>query len=257
MDTLSVVVITKNEDLNIKRCLDSVASLAKEIIVIDSFSTDNTKAICASYDNVIFKSRKFIDYSDAKNYGNKLASGDWIFSIDADEAVSPILFQRIQSTLQFSDHDAYIVNRLTNYCGKFIRHSGWYPDAKIRLWKNGVAHWEGAIHEDLIVNSNRVTGIKGDLFHYSYPSMEMHLNKINHFTTLMAKDMYSKGKKASMLKILMGPGAEFFKKYILKMGVLDGYYGFVIATLSAYYKFCKYAKLKSLWIQHNGASIDE
>jgi glycosyltransferase involved in cell wall biosynthesis len=257
MDSLSVVVITKNEGLNIKRCLDSITSLAKEIIVVDSFSTDNTRDICESYANVIFKSREFIDYSDAKNFGNKLATGDWIFSIDADEAVSPNLFQRIKTTLEMADHDAFIINRLTNYCGKFIRHSGWYPDAKIRLWRNGVAHWEGAIHEDLIVNSDKVTRLKGDLFHYSYPSMEVHLNKINHFTTLMAQDMYAKGKKASMLKILFGPIGEFLKKYILKKGVLDGYYGFVIATLSAYYKFCKYAKLKSLWIQHGGAALNE
>ena len=139
----------------------------------------------------------------------------------------------------------YLFNRLTNYCGSWIRHCGWYPDAKTRLWKKGTAKWEGIIHEKL-VSKAPVRYIKGDILHYSYPSISFHLSKINHFTDFMAKEMFEKGKKGSLTKLILSPPFKFIKKYIFQLGFLDGYAGFIVSTMSAYYVFVKYAKLRSL-----------
>lgn len=241
---LSVVIITKNEEANIERCLSSLVGIADEIIVVDSFSVDNTKSICLSY-NCSFFEREFIDYSSARNFGNDQASGNWILSIDADEALSEKLKASLLRIKSSPEEVTYLFNRLTNYCGSWIRYCGWYPDAKKRLWKKGTAKWEGIIHEKL-VSKAPVKYIKGDILHYSYPSISFHLSKINHFTDFMAKEMFEKGKKGSLTKLILSPPFKFIKKYIFQLGFLDGYAGFIVSIMSAYYVFVKYAKLRSL-----------
>jgi glycosyltransferase involved in cell wall biosynthesis len=241
---LSAVIITKNEGLNIERCLKSLDGIADEIIVVDSFSTDDTKAICLKY-NCSFFEREFIDYSIAKNYGNDQTTGDWILSMDADEELSETLRASILKIKSSPEDVTYLFNRLTNYCGSWIKHCGWYPDAKTRLWKKGAAKWEGSIHEKLI-SATPIKSIKGDILHYSYPNLTFHLLKINHFTDFMAKEMFEKGKKGSLLKMIVSPPFKFIKKYIFQLGFLDGYAGFVVSTMAAYYVFVKYAKLRNL-----------
>ena len=241
---LSVVIITKNEAANIERCLLSLIDVSDEIVVVDSFSTDDTKAICLKH-NCNFHEREFIDYSNAKNYGNDQTSGDWILSMDADEELSETLKASILKVKDSPEDVTYLFNRLTNYCGSWIKHCGWYPDAKTRLWKKGSAKWEGTIHEKL-VSQSPVKAIKGDILHYSYPSISFHLSKINHFTDFMAKEMLEKGKKGSLMKLIISPPFKFIKKYIFQLGFLDGYAGFIVSTMAAYYVFIKYAKLRSL-----------
>lgn len=241
---LSAVIITKNEASNIGRCISSLEGIADEIVVVDSFSTDNTKEICTSK-NVVFLEREFVDYSDSKNFGNDHTSGDWILSIDADEELSKELKQSIKAIKQAPKEAVYLINRLTNYCGSWIKYCGWYPDAKTRLWKKGTAKWEGTIHEKL-KSSLPIVPLKGDLLHYSYPSLTFHLNKINHFTDFMAQEMYDKGKIPSLFKLILSPPFKFIKKYFLQLGILDGYAGFVVSVMAAYYVFVKYAKLNSL-----------
>lgn len=241
---LSVVIITKNEATNIERCIQSCKELADEIIIVDSFSTDDTQAICENL-GVTFLQREFIDYSDAKNFGNQQAKGKWILSLDADEELSETLKSSIAKVIKEEKDAVYIFNRLTNYCGDWIKHCGWYPDAKTRLWKNGTAEWIGSVHETL-KSTHNIIPIKGDILHYSYPSLNFHLTKINHFTDMMAKQMDEKGKKYSNLKLWLSPPFKFFKKFILQRGFLDGYAGFVVSAMAAYYVFMKYAKLKEL-----------
>ncbi|MDH5598942.1 MAG: glycosyltransferase family 2 protein [Cyclobacteriaceae bacterium] len=243
MTQISAVIITKNEENNIGRCLKSLEGVADEIIVVDSFSEDQTEAICSNY-GVRFVQKVFIDYSDQKNYANSLAGNEFILSIDADEELSPELRNSILSQKNTLEADGYQFNRKTNYCGAWINHCGWYPDTKLRLFKKSKAEWKGSIHEELILSSQHIIHLKGDILHYSFPDIESHLRKMNHFTDYMAQNMYNKNKKVSLLKLIISPGFEFIKKYILQLGFLDGYQGFIISKMAAHYKFYKFAKLR-------------
>ncbi|MBU0489256.1 MAG: glycosyltransferase family 2 protein [Bacteroidetes bacterium] len=245
MTQISAVIITKNEEKNIGRCLTSLRDIADEIIVIDSNSTDKTEEICLSYFAKFIK-RDFAGYSATKNFGNSLAQLPYILSIDADEELSEELRQTLLSMKSSMNADGYTVNRLTNYCGKWIKHCGWYPDTKLRIWKTGIGEWQGSIHEKVVMQQNNIKQLKGDLLHYSYPTVESHIRQINLFTELMATEMFGKNKKAGLCKILFSPRFKFFKKYILQLGFLDGYQGYVVCKMSAYYNFCKYAKLREM-----------
>lgn len=248
MNQLSAVIITKNEEANIDRCLESLVGVVDETIVVDSFSTDQTEEICAKY-GVRFEQRAFKDYSDQKNYANGLAQFDFILSIDADEALSEALKQSILTEKQNGLKDGYEVNRLTNYCGQWIRHGGWYPEHKLRIWKKSTAKWVLPIHERVEFIGKEKHLLTGDLLHYSYPTIASHMAQINKFTDLKAKEQFEAGINASRLQLWVKPKFEFFKKYILKQGFRDGYYGLVIARLSAHYKFCQYAKTRDLFLQ--------
>lgn len=241
---LSAVIITKNEEKNIGRCITSLQEVADEIIVVDSFSTDKTKEICEQY-KLRFEQRAFKDYSDQKNYANKIASHNFILSIDADEALSEQLKTSILKMKEGTDIEAFYCHRLTNYCGQWIHHSGWYPDTKLRLFDRRKAQWQGKIHETITLNTNKTSLLQGDLLHYSFYSISDHSRTINKFSELAAKDLFAKGKRTNIFKILFAPFFTFFKSYLLKKGILDGYYGFVIAIMSSYYSFLKYAKLFS------------
>jgi glycosyltransferase involved in cell wall biosynthesis len=247
MFKFSVVIITFNEERNIARCLKSLEEVADEIIVVDSFSTDKTAEICRKFP-VKFIQKEWMGYSSAKNSGNSMANNDYILSIDADEALSDELRKTILE-LKKSDNlfDAYRFNRLANYCGKWIHHCGWYPDTKLRLWNRLKGRWEGEIHEEVKIKSSAKVGfIKGDLLHFSYYSIEQHINQVNNFTKLAAKAAFEKGKKAGLFKILFSPFIKFTMDYFLRLGFLDGYAGFVICRISAHATFLKYAKLREL-----------
>ncbi|MCG8474694.1 MAG: glycosyltransferase family 2 protein [Cytophagales bacterium] len=244
---ISAVIITKNEERIIEACLKAVQQVADEIIVIDSMSEDRTEEICAQHE-VVFVKKPFEGYSKTKNYGNSLASGDYILSVDADEVLSEELIASIlEEKKKGFPNVAYRLKRLTNYCGHWIRHCGWYPDAKIRLWKRGAAEWTGDIHETLsFISEISVEWLRGDLLHYSFYSVEQHIRQMNGYTTLMAREAFQKGKQAPIWKILLSPGFKFFKTFFLKRGFLDGYYGFVVCALSAVYVFLKNIKLRLL-----------
>jgi glycosyltransferase involved in cell wall biosynthesis len=248
MEKISAVIITKNEAANIERCLNSIKEVVDEIIVIDSFSTDNTKEICEKF-NVKFIPNTFVNYSQQKNFGIDQASNEIILSLDADEALEETLKNEIKNTKNNFTADGYFMNRLTSYCGSWIKHGGWYPDKKLRLFRKSKSSWQGEIHETVACSTNNTKHLHGDILHYSYPSISWHVTKMNSFTDMAAREMFQNGKKANTLKILFGPSFEFYKKYFLKGGFRDGYYGFVIAVLSGYYVFLKYAKLKSLWLK--------
>lgn len=169
---VSVVIITYNEEKNIRRCLQSISLITDDIVVVDSFSTDKTEEICKEF-NVHFIKREFKGYSEQKNFANKQAKNDFIFSIDADEAISDELAKNIQAITDNLAGDVFWINRKTNYCGKWIRHCGWYPDRKERLWNRHLGQWQGQIHEKpQFPETVRHRWLNGDLLHYSYYNID-------------------------------------------------------------------------------------
>lgn len=245
---ISVVIITYNEEKNIGRCLASVMEVADEIVVVDSYSTDRTKEICNSM-NVKFQQHHFEGHIEQKNYAVSCASYGHILSLDADEVLSEKLKQTILAAKQSWRFDGYCFNRLTNYCGRWIRHSGWYPDTKLRLWDRSKGRWGGVNPHDRFImdEQSRVSHIAGDLHHYSYHTIKDHVDQINRFSEIAAQAAYVEGRRANLLlDIVLNPLLTFNKKYFIKLGILDGYQGFMIAIHTAYGKFLKYIKLREL-----------
>lgn len=245
MQKLSAVIITRNEARNIKRCITSLQGVVDEIVVVDSFSTDATPSICKGL-GVQFHQREWKGYSKQKNYGNGLASNDWILSIDADEALSEELKAAIVEAKRKGGHYNYSFNRLTNYCGQWIRHSGWYPDTKTRMFHRVESDWQGDVHERLTVDPTTLRKLSGDLLHFSYHTVSDHVKRTDHYSTLGAQELFANGKKASWVNILFNPWLKFNKMYLLRLGFLDGMAGFSIALITAYGTFLKYIKLHYL-----------
>lgn len=247
MANLSVAIITFNEERNIARCLQSVSNIADEIVIIDSYSTDNTVRIAEKYGAIVF-SRSFSGYRDQKNMVLARTAYPLILSLDADEALSSELVASIASAKENPQYDAYTFNRLTNFCGKWIYHSGWYPDKKLRLFDKRKASWGGEnIHEKVVLQESATIGyLEGNLLHYSFYSIEEHVSQINKFSSLKAEVLFQKGMRAGVAKMLISPFVKFFRHYILKAGFLDGFYGFVISKNSAHSVFLKYAKLREM-----------
>ena len=247
MPQLSVVIITFNEEQNIGRCIASVQEIADEVIVVDSFSTDATESICNKH-GVHFIQNKFEGYIEQKNFAATHTSFNHILSLDADEELSKELSASIRLVKETWMHESYSMNRLSNYCGKWIRHGSWYPDRKIRLFEKGKGNWGGMNPHDKFIPSNENdTGfLKGDIHHYSYYSVEGHVEQANKFSTIGAKSAYDSGKRSNILKIILKPRFKFLRDFILRAGFLDGYYGLVISRISAHETFLKYVKLREL-----------
>lgn len=247
MPKLSVVIITFNEEKNIGRCLNSVKEIADDIVVVDSFSTDKTGEICKSR-NVNFIQRKWEGYSSAKNFANTQAKYDWIFSIDADEELSDELKKSIlEVKKKNAEPKQYKINRLVNYCGKWIKHGGWYPDIKVRFFDRRKTKWEGIIHEKLMnADEKKCELLKGECYHYTYYTIEQHIKQAQHFTNIAAQDLFKNGAKPNYFKMIFSPAAKLLRDYFFRTGFLDGSAGFTIAWISAKASYWKYYKLKKL-----------
>jgi len=247
MTPLSVVIITLNEERNILRCIQSVQPVADEIIVIDSFSTDKTKQICQE-NHVKFVEKPFLGFNEQKNFAVAQATFPFVLSLDADEALSPELVESIKKVKENQTADAYTMNRLTNYCGKWVKHC-WYPDTKLRLWDSRMGKWDSnSLHEKIeMQQSAKIEKLNGDILHYSYYTLDDYMAQLRKFNELGATMAFNKGTKFSYAKLFFKPVAAFFKLYILKKGFLDGYVGFEIALISGFAKFLRYARLKQLW----------
>lgn len=252
---LSVAIITFNEEQNIERCLRSVEGIADEVIVVDSLSTDRTKEICLKH-GVTFVERPFPGHIEQKNYAVSLATNQHVLALDADESLTEELRQSILAVKNNWKADGYKVNRLTNYRGQWIKHSGWYPDRKLRLFDKTKAQWGGQNPHDKIVTEPgaKVENLKGDMLHYYSYNVKQHLDQINKYSDIFMHEMWQKGKKTSVLAILVKPPFRFFRTYFLQRGFLDGFNGFFIAGLSAYTVFLKYAKL---YLAHKSGGPDK
>lgn len=245
---LTAVIITKNEERNIARCLESIKDVADEIVVVDSGSTDNTEKTCKSF-NVRFVQQDWLGYSGQKNFANNLASNDWILSIDADEELSEKLKNSISElkNQRLSDDEVFSMNRLTNYCGHWIRHCGWYPDRKIRIWNRQVGKWQGEIHETIEFSTEiKEKVLNGDLLHYSFSSAYEYENQQFKFAKMRGEQYYKKGKKHASFHMLVSPLFAFIQHYFFQLGFLDGKDGFHICRITAKATKLKYKTLNDL-----------
>jgi len=244
---LSAVIITFNEARNIGRCLDSLAGVADEIVVVDSFSTDETPAICRAR-GVRFLQRAFDGYAQQINWALAQARFDFILSVDADEALSEPLRESVLAVKKNCAYDAYALNRRTNYCGQWIRYSGWYPDRKVRLFDRRKAQWSGpAVHEYLLLADGVRPGfLPGDLLHYSYYSVEEHYARVRKYARLAAEALHNQGKKGSYWNLIFSPPFKFIRNYVFRRGFLDGRAGFTICRIAALETYWKYRELLRL-----------
>lgn len=248
MTQLSVVIITFNEERNISRCLDSVKDIADDVVVVDSFSVDKTEQICKEK-GARFISHTFDGHIQQKNWAITQAKFPHILSLDADEALSDELKKSILEVKKNWKHDGYSMNRLTNYCGQWIYHCGWYPDRKLRLFNSKKGSWGGVNPHDkyeLNDRSNKVEFLKGDILHYSYYSVEQHYKQAEKFAEISGRAMHVMNRKVSFPMIYVKAGFKFIRNYFFKMGFLDGRYGFIICKITAKETYQKYLKLYTL-----------
>ncbi|MBD3401967.1 glycosyltransferase [candidate division GN15 bacterium] len=245
MSRLSVVIITRNEEANLGRCLESVA-FADEVIVVDSDSTDRTEEISVSR-GAQFVTIEWAGFGPAKQAGVDRATGEWVLSIDADEAVPADLAEEITRVIADPDSlDGYYLPRRTQFLGRWIGHCGWYPDYVLRLFRRERGRFDGAVVHEKVVVDGRVGRLKHDLLHYSYPTLEEYFVKFNRYTTMGAEQAHAAGKRAGWFAIAIKPVATFFTHYVSRQGFRDGLEGFLISTLSSAAVLVKYAKLRHL-----------
>jgi glycosyltransferase involved in cell wall biosynthesis len=247
MQPLSVVIITYNEEQNIALCINSVKSLADEIIVLDSYSSDKTVEIARSHGAIIYQER-FRGYIGQKNFAMQLASNNYILSLDADEALDDELIASIMKAKESFSHRAYSMNRCTDYCGRFMRHGLWYPDKKIRLFDRRIANWGGLNPHDKIVLQKGFTQqhLKGDILHYAFGNIEDLIWRDNRFSSIAAVSLYNTGRRSSWYRMLVHPAWAFVNGYFLRLGFLDGFEGFSFAVNTSHQVFLKYSKLYKL-----------
>lgn len=246
---ISVVIITFNEERNIGRCLDAVRDIADDIVVVDSFSKDRTKEICLEK-GARFVEHEFPGHIEQKNWAITQAKFPHVLSLDADEAPDDELKAAILRVKADWAHDGYSMNRLTNYCGQWIRHCGWYPDTKLRLWDSRKGKWGGVNPHDkyeLYEAGAAQKHLPGNILHYSYYAVEEHYRQADKFSSIAANALFREGKKSTVVHALLKTTAKFIRNYIVKAGFLDGKYGFVISRISAYETWQKYRKLSALY----------
>jgi glycosyltransferase involved in cell wall biosynthesis len=244
---LSAVIITLNEERNIRRCLRSLRPVADEIVVVDSLSTDRTREICQFWD-VRFIEHPFVDYPTQKRFATGQATHRHVLSLDADESLSPRLASCTLEAKADWTADGFTMNRRNNYYGTWFRHSGLYPDRKLRLWDREKGDWQGAyVHEKVIMQPGATVGhLEGDLLHHAYGSIEAHVRQANRFSTLAAMAYRERGKPSNLPRVLLHPAYRFVRDYVVRLGFLDGYHGLLACTVNAYMTFLKYAKLRRL-----------
>jgi len=240
---ISAAIITFNEEKNIKSCLESIQWL-DEIIVVDSFSTDRTVEICRQYTDRVLQ-RRWPGHVRQKQFALEQATGDWILCLDADEQLSPEAAQEIrEKILQGAPAaDGYIFPRQSYYLGRWICHGGWYPDSKLRLVRRGRARWGGDDPHDKLIVTGKTENITGRILHYVYRDISHQLKTVDSFSTISARQWYDKGAGFNLFMMLVRPPIRFLEMYVWKKGLLDGMPGFIIAVVSSYYVFLKYAKL--------------
>ncbi len=245
MPTLSVILITKNEAPNIRDCLQSV-SWADEIIVVDSGSSDSTVNIAREMGAQVYVHADWPGFGPQKNRALAYATKDWVFSIDADERVTQELRAEIELSMRQTSVDGYFCPRLSQFCGKFVHHSGWYPDYVLRLFKRGAGKFsDSLVHESLIL-TGCAAKLKTPLLHYSYLTADDVERKVEHYSRAAAQQMFQAGKRSNWTRAALSGGWAFARTYIIRLGLLDGSTGWNIAVMNARTTYLKYRKLEAL-----------
>lgn len=246
MPAVSAIIVTLNEAEHIA---DAIASLSwtDEVIVVDCGSSDETVAIARSCGARV-EFRAWSGWIDQKNFAAGLARNDWIFSLDADERVSPPLAREIQALMRTDPPiGAYRMPRVTFHLGRWIRTTDFYPDYQARLYDRRLARWRGKyVHESVALDTGKPGQLRGELLHYSFRDLRDQIDRINAYTTLGARQMHEAGRRAGAFQLLVHPPAAFLRNYILRRGLLDGAVGLTISMLQAWSVFLKFAKLREL-----------
>ncbi len=252
MPTLSVILITRNEEANLADCLASLEGIAQQIVVVDTKSTDGTLEIAKNHGAVISQTADWPGFGPQKNRALDLATGEWVLSLDADERLTPALRSEILTAIHHSAHvDCFAIPRLSWYCGRFIRHSGWSPDYVNRLFKRGTARFsDDLVHERLIPNS-QVAKLENPILHFSFMNYSQVLQKLDRYSTASAEQAFSKGKKSHPLKAVLHGIWAFTRTYFIRLGFLDGPQGFALAISNGQGTYYRYMKL---WQLHQEAA---
>jgi glycosyltransferase involved in cell wall biosynthesis len=239
---ISATIVAFNEERNIGRAIRSLSGCADEIVIVDSGSSDNTRELAVSLGARVVE-EPWRGYAAQKNFAASCAANDWILSIDADEELTPALAAEITALKdQPQAFDAWTMPRLAHYLGRWIRHSGWYPDRKVRLYHRERARWQGEyVHESVQVSG--ATGhLKSDLLHFTCDSLTQHLRTLDRYTSLAAQELVESGKPVPFRRLVADPPWTFVRSYVVQRGFLDGAQGFIIAGMASFYTFMKYAK---------------
>jgi len=251
---ISAVIITCNAEKYIERCIESVKDVVDEVVVVDSYSTDRTEEICHSYD-VVFIQHAFYGQIEQKNFAIAQAAFPHILSLDADEYLSEALKESIHIVKKDWSHDAYYFRRLTNFSGKWIRHSNWNPGTVLRLWDSRSGKWGGLNPHPTFRPESEASKklLKGDILHYSFDNLTEHVKQIDTYSTTAAQSLFQSGKRSRLIDVTIRPFWSFVKNYFLKLGFLEGYLGLLGSVNSAHAIFVSYAKLRILHNEHKEA----
>jgi glycosyltransferase involved in cell wall biosynthesis len=246
---ISAVVVCYNEEDRIRDCLESLR-WCEELVIVDSFSTDRTVEICRDYTSRVLQ-RKWSGYRDQKAFAHSQATKDWVLLVDADERVTPELRDEILHALAHDNgqYAGYSVPRLVHYLGRWWWRGGWFPDYDVRLFRNNRASWGGSDPHEKILVDGKVRRLQNPLHHYSYRSIEDHIQRINRFTSISSQELKKEGGRWSITDALLRPVVRFFRSYVLHRGFMDGFAGFYVAFTAAVYVFLKYAKLWELELE--------
>ncbi|MFA6920255.1 MAG: glycosyltransferase family 2 protein [Gallionella sp.] len=245
MVKLSVIIITRNESANIRDCIVSVA-WADEIIVVDSASTDDTVSIAREMGAQVHVHADWPGFGPQKNRALDYATGEWIFSIDADERVTPELRSEIEQAMSKSDADGYYCPRLSQFCGTFINHCGWYPDYVLRLFRRGAGRFSDSLVHESVLLTGATSKFKTPLLHYSYLTADDVERKVEHYSSAAARQMFESGRRSGRMDAVLRGGWAFLRTYVLRLGLLDGAAGWNIACMNARTTYLKYQKLTAL-----------
>jgi glycosyltransferase involved in cell wall biosynthesis len=247
MPTLSVILITRNEEANLRDCLASLGGLPQQVVIVDTASTDGTVAIAQEFGATIAQPADWPGFGPQKNRALDLATGDWVLSLDADERLTPALQAEIAGVLEKPGNaTCFAIPRLSWYCGRFIRHSGWNPDYVDRLFQRGTAQFSDDLVHERLISNGPVVKLKNRMLHYSFMNYSQVLQKIDRYSSASAEQAFAKGKRSSPLAAI-GHGAwSFFRTYFIRLGFLDGPQGFSLALANAQGSYYRYMKICEL-----------
>ena len=242
---ITATIITLNEERNVARAVESLRC-CDEILIVDSGSTDRTVELAEKLGVRVLEA-SWLGYAAQKNWAAEHATNEWILSLDADEALSEALEAEIWNLKKSGpEYDAYTMPRLARYLGRWIYHSGWYPDRKVRLYDRRKARWVGDfVHESVQVDG-RVGHLEGSILHFTCDSLSEHLRTLDRYTTLAAQEIVARKIKVSLWRLILDPAWAFVKSYIVERGFLDGPEGLTIAHMAAFYNFVKYSKARNM-----------
>jgi glycosyltransferase involved in cell wall biosynthesis len=241
--TLSAILITHNEAHNLPDCLGSLRGLADEIVIVDNGSTDGTTELAEQLGARVVRVQDWPGFGPQKNRALDAARCDWVLSIDADERITPELSQEIRQALQHDANMAYELPRLSWYCGRFMRHSGWYPDPVLRLFKRGHARFTDDLVHERLVAQHPVSRLRAHLLHYSFMDFSQVLTKVDRYSTASAQQMFRNGRRAHFYDAPLRGLWAFVRTYVLRRGFLDGPQGFALAVSNAQGTYYRYLKL--------------